>query len=138
MLEGFKKVSPSRGVPTLAIVKDGLVFNKNVAKYFGERNRVLFLVNPEQKQIAIQKIDGRDDQSITFFRRMNGARFTYRELIHQVMALGSFDLEHYYYKVKGTVSEEDKAIIFDIGEAVQKDRVFRHRGYYEDANNDDE
>ena len=138
MLEGFKKVAPSRGVPTVAIVKDGLVFNKNVAKYFGERNRVLFLINKDEKKIALQKIDGRDEQSITFYRRMNGARFSYRELVRQVFALGDFDLEHYYYKVKGTVIEEEKAIVFDITEALQKDRIFRNKGYYENADKSDE
>ena len=138
MLEGFKKVAPSRGVPTVAIVKDGLVFNKNVAKYFGERNRVLFLINKDEKKIAIQKIDGRDEQSITFYRRMNGARFSYRELVRQVLALGDFDLEHYYYKVKGTVIEDEKAIVFDITEALQKDRIFRHKGYYKNADESDE
>lgn len=136
MLEGFTKICPSRGIPTLAIVKDGLVFNKNVAKYFGERNRVSFLINKEQKKIAIQKVEGRDEQSITFYRRMNGGRFTYRNLVRQVLALSDFDLENSYYKIKGTVIEEEKAIVFDITEAVQKNRIFRNNRYYDHA--DDE
>lgn len=134
MLEGFKRIYPSRGIASLAIVKNALVFNKNVAKYFGERSCVVFLVNKEQKRIAIQKVDGRDKHSITFYRRMNGGRLTYRNLMREVLALGNFDLEHHYYKVKGVVDEDEKAIIFDLNEVVEKDRIFRNRdnGYEDD------
>ena len=127
MLEGFERICPSRGIPAVAIAKYGLIFNKNVAKYFGERNRVLFLVNQEKKQIAIQKSDNHNEQSIPFFRKVAATRFTYRDFVQRVLDMKDFDLENHYYKAKGTISEEDKAIIFDIGEAMQKDRVFRHR-----------
>lgn len=126
MLEGFEKVCPSsKGIPTLAVVKNGLIFNRHVAKYFGERTPVAFFINADKKQIAIQRADKQDKGAIAFFRKLSAQRFVYRNLVNSVMNMVDFDTEHYYYKVKGEFIDEDKAIIFDLNEAVRKDRIYR-------------
>lgn len=134
MLEGFEKVCPSKGIPTLAVVKQGLIFNRNVAKYFGERTPVVFLINTEKKQIAIQRADRQDKGAMAFFRKMGAQRFVYRNLVRSVMDMVDFDTDHYYYKVKGDFVDEDKAVVFDLNEAEQKDRIYRSR---KDDNDDD-
>ena len=133
-LEGFEKYCPSRGIPTLAIVKQGLIFNRNVAKYFGERNPVVFLLNPKKKQIAIQKSNDQDKNAVEFFRKVEVQRLVWRDLISRVMDMVDFDTEHYYYKVKGVISDNANAIVFDLNEAEQKDRVSHNKD--EDDQND--
>ena len=127
MLEGFEKVCPSKGIPTLAVVNQGLIFNRHVAKYFGERTPVVFLINTAKKKVAIQRADKHDKGSMAFFRKMEAQRFVYRNLVQSVMDMVDFDTEHYYYKIKGEFVDDDKAVIFDLNEAEQKDRIYRNK-----------
>ena len=128
MLEGFEKYCPSQtsqNIPTLAIVHQGLIFNRNVANYLGEHTPVVFLINPDKKQIAVQKSDVKDKNAIKFFRKVESKRIMYRDLIRRVKEMANFDTEHYYYKVKGTIVDDEGVIIFNLNEAIQKDRIFR-------------
>ena len=84
MLTGFKPINLITGSAVLSVTNNGLGFNKNVAIKMDNPPYIRFMINDDEKQIAIQKSDGKDDSSTKFVQEgtdiTNGIRYHNKDL----------------------------------------------------------
>ena len=128
MLEGFEKIAIFSGRSYLSVTNNGLTFNKNAIQQLGTPKRIVFLLNPTQKKLAVQVCDDiSDDDSIVFCQEgktyENGLRINNRGLQLKLANMMGWDLEEKNYRIDGTYFDEDSAMIFDMNLA----RAFNKR-----------
>lgn len=127
MLAGFKELQILTGSTFLSVSDNGVAFNKNTIIKMDYPQKIKFLINDEEKKIAIQIADKNDDTASQFFREgmdiKNGVRYNNRDLIQTIAAMMAWDLSEKTYRVDGVYSAEDTAMIFDLNLA----RVFSKR-----------
>ena len=84
MLEGFTKIPVLSGSSFMSVTNNGINFNGNVVFHLQRTKFVVFFLNTNEKQIAIQKCDELDEDKVSFFREganwKNGVRVNNREL----------------------------------------------------------
>ena len=68
MLEGFVEITILQGSSFMSVTDNGFNFNKNVVKHMQRAERIRLLCNSDKKQIAIQKCDSDNENSIPFYR----------------------------------------------------------------------
>lgn len=121
MLDGFKKVQILQGNSFVSITSNGINFNGNVIFHMQKTKYVIFLLNADEQQIAIQKCDGKEEDKISFFREgsnwKNGVRINNRELQQMITRMMGWDLDKYNYRADGIYSDKDNAMIFDLKNA---------------------
>ena len=121
MLDGFKKVQILQGNSFVSVTNNGINFNGNVVFHMQKTKYVTFLLNTDEKQIAIQKCDDKEEDKISFFRDgsnwKNGVRINNRELQQTITRMMNWDLDAYNYRADGIYSDNDDAMIFDLKNA---------------------
>ena len=121
MLEGFVPFDFSEGMPYVSITRNGLTFNQSVVKKLGCPAYVVFLINEETKQIAIQACEAFYPNATAFYRpKKSGTmsvRWNSRDLMRNVTHLMQWDLDKESYKAEGLFLRDEQAIIFDLSKA---------------------
>ena len=119
MLEGFKAYNFNEGSLFISVTKNGITFNKNVVVKLNYPNYVRFLINTEEKMVAIQ-ISSKDTENAIEFcseekknSKVLSVRWNGRELLNTLKGITGWDLNN-GYRIEGEYSEEDNAIIFDL------------------------
>ena len=69
MLEGFTKIPVLSGSSFMSVTNNGINFNGNVVFHLQRTKFVVFFLNSNEKQIAIQKCDESDEDKAPFFSR---------------------------------------------------------------------
>ena len=127
MLNGFTKVPILQGNSFVSITNNGINFNGNVVFHMQKTKYVIFLLNANEQQIAIQECGDDEEDKISFFRDgtnwKNGVRINNRELQQIIARMMSWDLDKYNYRADGVYSGNDHAMIFDLKNA----RTFNKR-----------
>ena len=118
MLEGFTKIPVLSGSSFMSVTNNGINFNGNVVFHLQRTKFVVFFLNSNEKQIAIQKCDETDEDKVPFFREganwKNGVRVNNRELQQIISQMMNWDLGNYNYRADGIYSDKDDAMIFDL------------------------
>ena len=121
MLTGFKPINLITGSAVLSVTNNGLGFNKNVSIKMDNPTYIRFMINDDEKQIAIQKSDGKDDSSTKFVQEgtdiTNGIRYHNKDLEAIIESMMQWDLSLYNYRIDGYYQEEDSAMIFNLKSA---------------------
>ena len=121
MLEGFTKVSMVTGLPSISVTKNGLTFNKPAIVKLGKPTHVNLLQNEEQKKLAIQVCDERDNDAISFLKDAEksilSVRWNNSDLLKTISQWMNWDLDKDGYRVEGDYYKEENAMIFDLNQA---------------------
>ena len=121
MLEGFLEIPILQGSSFMSVTDNGLNFNKNVVKHMQKAARIRLLCNPVKKQIAIQKCDSSNENSIPFYRDekslQNGVRFNNREIQQMIAKMMDWDLSQYIYRADGFLAEDGRTMMFNLNNA---------------------
>lgn len=127
MLDGFKPINVISGSAVLSITNNGLSFNKNVIQKMGAPRYILFLLNKETKQMAIQKTSEENDMAVHFahdnISNKNGIRYNNRDIEQLIESLMNWDLSTKIYRIDGIYHDDEQAMVFDLKTA----RVFPKR-----------
>ena len=118
MLEGFTRIPVLSGSSFMSVTSNGINFNGNVVFHLQRTRFVVFFLNSNDKQIAIQKCDESDDDKVPFFREganwKNGVRVNNRELQQIISRMMNWDLGNCNYRADGIYFDKDDAMIFDL------------------------
>ena len=121
-LSKFKAFDFNEGVPYVSVTNNGLTFNKSVIMKMGYPGFVKFLINDEEKQIALQKCDEKDEKAVRFFKeKANGVlsvRWNSRDLIQTIARICDWDLKKSTFRVGGVLDPENSLMLFDLTEAM--------------------
>ena len=121
MLEGFKPISLSVGLPYISITTNGLTFNKTSIVKIGKPTHVVLLMNESKKQIAIMPCSENDENATPFLRRGKGnitVRWNNRDLLYTLSKMMQWDLSKMGYRVDGEYISDNNALVFDLNNAV--------------------
>lgn len=126
IFEGFTTFNFSEGVPFVSITKNGVTFNKGVIMKMECPPHVLLLVNASSKQIAIQVCSENTPKAAAFFndekkKNAYSVRWNGRDLLNTITAITGWDLDKNGYKAEGCMIPEEKAMLFDLNNAVLLD-----------------
>lgn len=131
MLEGFVKIPIFKGTVFMSVSKGVVSFSGKSVLLMQKASFVNFLVNEEDKKIAIQKCNKGSGDAISFCRSeksfKNGVHLHNFEIAALIAEMMGWDLEKFYYRIDGEFSEEDQAMIFDLNFARQFNRKGRKR-----------
>jgi len=121
MLEGFTKVSMVTGLPSMSVTKNGLTFNKPAIVKMGKPTHVNLLQNEEEKKLAIQVCDERDDEAVSFLKDAGksvlSVRWNNSDLLKTISQWMNWDLDKDGYRVEGDYYKDENAMIFDLNRA---------------------
>lgn len=121
MLDGFERFDIEDQPPKLIVDANGVTFNAAVAEQLGNPQKVFFLVDDKYRRVALQSLSGEDDQGIDFWSPENASRETIRwntrKLARKLEELGSLDLQHSNYELKGFLIDDEDAMFFDLNTA---------------------
>ena len=127
MLEGFVKFPIFFGNAFLSVTNNGLNFNGTVVSRMKQAENIVFLLNTDKHQVAIQKVDAGTADSIIFFQSekdlKSGIRLNNREIQQRIAIMMNWNLEEYNYRADGFYIEDEQAMIFDLDSA----RKFKKR-----------
>ena len=124
MLEGFVVFNFNEGVPYVSITKNGITFNKGVVLKLGCPQYARLLINAERKQIALQICDERAENSVQFCSaekrnsKVLSIRWNGRDLLNTIEGITGWSLSKESYKVEGKLLTEERAMLFDLNEAI--------------------
>ena len=123
MLEGFKAFNFNEGSLFISVTKNGITFNKNAIVKLNYPNYVCFLINSEEKKVAIQ-VSSKDTENATGFcseekknKKVLSVRWNSRDLINSIKGITGWELETSGYRIEGKFYPEDDAIVFDLNNA---------------------
>ena len=68
VLDGFRVFNFDEGVPYVSVTKNGVTFNKAVIMKMGYPDRVILLINPEDKVIALKACTAETPNSASFYK----------------------------------------------------------------------
>ena len=127
MLEDFEVVAFGRVAVSVAITKNGLTFNQAALKQMAYSDHVRLLVNRAAKQFAILPCGADDPDAVPFASTIRSTsrsvRWPSKSLLRLFCGLMSWDIEHCGgYRVSGSYSNEDAALIFDLKAAQSIER----------------
>ena len=119
MLEGFKKVNLTSGLPYVSITENGMTFSKNAVIKMGKPKNVVLLINEEKKMIAVKICDTNEEGSIQFFKsiRSINVRINNKDFIYTLSRLMNWNIKEEGYRVLGDWYENEKVMIFDLTKA---------------------
>lgn len=122
-LDNFKVFNFNEGVPYASITTNGLTFNKSVVMKLGYPQYVLFLIDEESKQIAIQKSAEGETNAVSFYKEKKSGvlsvRWNGRDLLSSIASMMGWNLEQMSFKVYGELIKDEGAILFDLKSATE-------------------
>lgn len=123
MLEGFEPVVFGNSSAIASITKNGLTFNKVAFEKMNGTNYVTLLVNRDKKQFAIRQCAQNDVNAMPFAVAIKpkapSVRWNSKELLRLFSGLMSWNLEKCSgYKIVGEYLKGDKALLFDLNDAI--------------------
>jgi len=119
MLEGFKKVNLTSGLPYVSITDNGITFSKNAVIKMGKPKNVVLLMNEEKKMIAVQICDANEEGSIQFFKNIKSinVRINNKDFIYTLSRLMNWNIKEEGYRILGDWYENEQVMIFDLTKA---------------------
>lgn len=119
MLEKFKKVNLTTGLPYMSITDNGITFSKNAVVKMGRPNYVVLLMNDDDKQIAIKVCDKEEESAIQFAKSVKviNVRWNNKDFLNTLSKLMSWDLKEEGYRVLGEWYDNEQAMLFDLTKA---------------------
>ena len=119
MLEGFKKVNLTSGLPYVSITDNGITFSKNAVIKMGKPKNVVLLMNEEKKMIAVQICDANEEGSIQFFKNIKSinVRINNKDFIYTLSRLMNWNIKEEGYSILGDWYENEQVMIFDLTKA---------------------
>ena len=123
MLEGFEPIVFGNSSAVVSITKNGVTFNKTAFEKMNGTNYVTLLVNRDKKQFAIRQCAQNDANAMPFAAAIKpkapSVRWNSKELLRLFSSLMSWDLEKCSgYKITGEYLKGDKALLFDLTDAI--------------------
>lgn len=123
MLEGFKPISLTVGLPYVSITSNGVTFNKTSIVKLGCPSHVILMINEDNKQIAIQSCNETDENATQFLKNNDKnfitVRWNNKDLLNTLSKLIGWDLSKFNYRIDGDYLSNENAMIFDLKKAVQ-------------------
>lgn len=121
LLDGFKAFDFNEGSPYLSATKNGINFNKSVILKLNKPEYVVFLINKETKQVAVQVCKKETPNAIQFYKEkasgVLSVRWNGKDLLNTISEMMGWNLENHAYRVDGTLLEDENAILFDLTSA---------------------
>ena len=123
LLENFKVFNFNEGVPYVSVTNNGITFNKSVVMKMGYPEYVIFLIDELTRRIAIQTSDENTTNSVAFYKQKKSnvisVRWNGRDLLNTISDMMNWNLEEKAYRMDGKLLTEERAMIFDLNEAVE-------------------
>lgn len=124
MLTGFEPLVIASGLPRISITKNGLSFNKASVEKMERASYVCALIDRSGRRIAIVPDEGEDAPNrMEFFKKgadiSNGVRWNSGDLKQTIQGLMGWNLDVAGYRVEGEYDAENRAIIFNLDDAVE-------------------
>lgn len=116
MLEKFKKVNLTAGLPYVSITDNGMTFSKNAVVKMGKPKYVVLLINEDDKMIAIQICDENEESAIQFAKNIKSinVRINNKDFLNTLSRLMNWELKEEGYRVLGDWYESEQVMIFDL------------------------
>lgn len=121
MLEGFKRYDIAIGTSSVSITDNGIAFSKAAIIRIGKPEYVVFLMNENDKKIAIQKAEKNDEGAIQFYTKKKNVsvRWNNKDLLKTITEMMNWKLSGNIYKAEGEYVSAENAMIFDLKNAIQ-------------------
>jgi len=123
MLDGFKTISLTVGLPYISITENGVTFNKTSIVKLGRPSHVLLMINEDKKQIAVQPCDAENEDATPFLRSEGksvlSVRWNNKDLLNTLSKLMGWDLKECGYRVDGDYLNNENAMVFDLNTATR-------------------
>lgn len=119
MLEGFKIVNLTIGLPYVSFTNNGVTFSKSILIKMDQPEYVVLMMNEQQKKVAIQ-ICEKDTPGAAKFakdKKVLNVRWNNKDFLNTVSRLMDWNLKEDGYRVLGEWYEQEKVMIFDLSEA---------------------
>lgn len=120
MLEGFERYNYSIGTSSITLSDNGVAFSKTAVIKMNKCEYVVLLINYSERKLAIKKCDQEEEGAIAFYnssKKLVSVRWNNRELQKTLSNLMGWELKDgVAYKIDGTYSHEDEALIFDLNQ----------------------
>ncbi len=119
MLENFKKVNLTIGLPYMSVTDNGVAFSKSAIIKMGKPEFVALLMNEETKQIAIKICDKSKDGSLQFAKNAKTAsvRWNNKDFLNTLSKMMDWNLKEGGYRILGEWFNDEQAMIFDLTKA---------------------
>lgn len=121
-LDDFVLVEAISGIPTVAMTKNGISFNKTTIEKLNRPEYVKVLIDRKGNRIAITPCDKNDRGARSFYKEgrdtANGVRWNNFDLKSIIQSMMRWNFEDKGRKAEGFYSDEDNALIFDLREAI--------------------
>ena len=124
MLEGFKPISITSGIPTMTLTKNGIGFNKSAILKIDGPKYVRVLRNYEKNMIAICPCDAEDDYATLFAKdglKTVSVRWNSKDFTTTAATMMRWDGKTRGKKVIGQYYSTENTLVFDMNEAVELD-----------------
>lgn len=119
----FEVFDFNEGAPYASITTNGITFNKSVIMKMKYPAFVRLLLNPEDKQMAIQTCNESDEKAVHFYKEKNtgvlSVRWNAKDLINTISRVCDWDLTRSSYKVYGTLYPDQSIMLFDLQTATE-------------------
>lgn len=121
MLDGFEIIDTVSGVPSVSITKNGVSFNKSTIEKLHCPEYVVSLLDRTGCRFAIVPCSPNDRGARSFYKKDKelsyGVRWNNYDLRSTLETLMEWNLNNCGWKIAGTYSEADDALIFDLRNA---------------------
>ena len=120
MLEGFKPIHLTSGLPSISITENGLTFSKSAVLKMDKAQYVLLLLDEEGRRIAIQPCAKDEPNATPFFnpgKKVVSVRWNNKDFLNTIKSLTGWTLGEQGYRVNGTFMRDDRALVFPLMEA---------------------
>lgn len=119
MLEGFRTLNLTIGIPSISVTINGIGFSKAAILKMGKPENVLLMIDEQGKRIAIQVCEENDEDATPFLKNKKNisVRWNNKDLLNTISKMMSWDLEQTGYKVEGEYLNDEKAMIFELEKA---------------------
>jgi len=121
MLEGFKVINLTVGLPTISVTQNGVAFNKTTISKLEHPEYVLLMINTKDKKLAVQVCEEQTEGATPFYKQKRNdnvvsVRWNNKDLLNTIAKTMDWDLSN-GYRIVGDFLEDDKAMIFDLTKA---------------------
>ena len=121
-LTKFKAFDFNEGVPYISVTSHGLTFNKSVIMKMSYPLFVRVLINEDEKQIAVQSCEEKDNKATPFFKKKKNdvlsVRMNSKDLTNTIERICEWDLTKNSYRINGVYFPEASLMLFNLTEAV--------------------
>ena len=124
MLEGFKPISITSGVPTMTITKNGIGFNKSAILKIDGPKYVKVLLNSDKNMVAITPCDENDDYATAFAKsgiKTINVRWNSKDFTQTIASMMKWDGSTRGKKVIGQYYPENNVLLFDMNTTSELD-----------------